>query len=65
MLILTTLMSRWSYGSNRIQVAAEIKLLQDFMSAVQEDQVRGDYQTSSMTDRSPALLIRGTLARLL
>jgi phosphatidylinositol 4-kinase len=49
----------WSYGSDRIQVGAEIKLLQDFMTAIQEDHIRGDHSTSSMTDRQPAFLIKG------
>ena len=51
---------QWSFGSDRIQVGAEIKLLQDFVKAISEDRVRGDHSTSSMTDRAPALLIRGT-----
>ena len=52
---------QWSYGSDRIQVGAEIKLLQDFATTITQDHVRGDHSTSSMTDRSPALLIRGEL----
>lgn len=50
---------QWSFGSDRIQLGAEIKLLQEFAKAIAEDHVRGDYSTSSMHDRAPALLIRG------
>ncbi|RXK35906.1 phosphatidylinositol 4-kinase [Tremella mesenterica] len=50
---------QWSFGSDRIQVGAEIKLLQDFLVAAQEDQIRGDHSTSSFNDRNPALLVRG------
>lgn len=50
---------QWSFGSDRIQVGAEIKLLQEFAQAITDDHVRGDYSTSSMSDRPPALLIRG------
>lgn len=51
--------SRWSYGSDRIQVGAEIKLLQDFLAAVANDGIRAEHYTSSMADRTPALLIPG------
>lgn len=52
---------QWSFGSDRIQLGAEIKLLQEFAQAITDDHVRGDYSTSSMSDRPPALLIRGEL----
>nr|XP_018260847.1 phosphatidylinositol 4-kinase [Kwoniella dejecticola CBS 10117]OBR83005.1 phosphatidylinositol 4-kinase [Kwoniella dejecticola CBS 10117] len=32
---------QWSFGSDRIQVGAEIKLLQDLLQVVQEDKIRG------------------------
>lgn len=51
---------QWSFGSDRIQVGAEIKLLQDFIHAVSEDHIRGDHSTSSMNDRSAAWLIPGS-----
>lgn len=51
--------NRWSYGSDRIQVGAEIKLLQDFLSAVANDGIRAEHYTSSMADRTPAFLIPG------
>ncbi|OWZ76646.1 phosphatidylinositol 4-kinase [Cryptococcus neoformans Bt85] len=50
---------QWSYGSDRIQVGAEIKLLQDFLSAVANDGIRAEHYTSSMADRTPAFLIPG------
>lgn len=50
---------QWSFGSDRIQVGAEIKLLQEFIVAISDDHVRGDHATSSMSDRCPAFLING------
>ncbi|KJE03847.1 phosphatidylinositol 4-kinase [Cryptococcus gattii NT-10] len=50
---------QWSYGSDRIQVGAEIKLLQDFLAAVANDGIRAEHYTSSMADRTPAFLIPG------
>ncbi|OCF44647.1 phosphatidylinositol 4-kinase [Kwoniella heveanensis CBS 569] len=50
---------QWSFGSDRVQVGAEIKLLQDVLIAVQEDRIRGDHSTSSLSDRNPAFLISG------
>ncbi|WVO18533.1 hypothetical protein L204_106252 [Cryptococcus depauperatus] len=50
---------QWSYGSNRVQLGAEIQLLQIFLDAIAEDHIRGDHSTSSMADRSPSLLIPG------
>ncbi|WRT70200.1 uncharacterized protein IL334_007194 [Kwoniella shivajii] len=51
---------QWSFGSDRIQVGAEIKLLQDLLAVIQEDKIRGDHSTSSLSDRNPAFLIRGS-----
>ncbi|ORY33464.1 hypothetical protein BCR39DRAFT_520273 [Naematelia encephala] len=51
---------QWSFGSDRIQVGAEIKLLQEFLTAIQEDTVRGNYSVSSMSDRAPAFLVPGS-----
>lgn len=51
---------QWSFGSDRIQVGAEIRLLQDFINAVQEDQIRGDHSTTSMRDRAAAWINPGT-----
>ncbi|GMK56681.1 hypothetical protein CspeluHIS016_0305210 [Cutaneotrichosporon spelunceum] len=51
---------QWSFGSDRIQVGAEIKLLQDFMDAVAKDSIRGDHVTTSLRDRDAAWLIPGT-----
>ncbi|ODN73286.1 hypothetical protein L202_07835 [Cryptococcus amylolentus CBS 6039] len=50
---------QWSFGSNRVQVGAEIKLLQDFLAVIGDDTVRGDHVTSSMADRPPAFLVPG------
>ena len=54
-------MGRWSFGSDRGQVAGELELLHDFLAAIQEDTVQGDHSTTSLTDRPPAFLIRGEL----
>nr|XP_031861737.1 uncharacterized protein CI109_002970 [Kwoniella shandongensis]KAA5528809.1 hypothetical protein CI109_002970 [Kwoniella shandongensis] len=51
---------QWSFGSDRIQVGAEVKLLEDFLLAVQGDHVRGDHSTSSLNDRTPAFLVQGS-----
>ncbi|BEJ13679.1 hypothetical protein CspHIS471_0308530 [Cutaneotrichosporon sp. HIS471] len=51
---------QWSFGSDRIQIGAEIKLLQDFMDAVTKDSIRGDHVTTSLRDRDAAWLIPGT-----
>ncbi|TFK54620.1 hypothetical protein OE88DRAFT_1653021 [Heliocybe sulcata] len=39
---------RWSYGADRVQLDAEIKLLSEFLSYLQTDSVRASYQTSSL-----------------
>jgi len=52
---------RWSFGSDRGQVAGELELLHDFLVAIQEDTVQGDHSTTSLTDRPPAFLVRGKL----
>lgn len=51
--------TRWTFGSDKGQVAGEIELLQDFLAIIQEDTVKGDHSTTSLTDRPPAFLIRG------
>jgi phosphatidylinositol 4-kinase len=50
---------QWSYGSDRIQVGAEIKLLSEFLGIVQSDHIRGDHLTTSMPDRGPKFLVKG------
>jgi phosphatidylinositol 4-kinase len=45
-----------------MQVGAEIKLLTAFMKTIHDDQIRGDHSTSSMSDRSPAFLIRASVS---
>ena len=53
------LTSRWTFGSDKGQVAGELELLHDFLTAIQEDTIQGDHSTTSSTDRPPAFLIRG------
>ncbi len=40
--------ARWSYGSNRVQIDADIKLLSEFLSYLQADSVRGYAIVSSL-----------------
>jgi hypothetical protein len=53
------LILRWTFGSDKGQVAGELELLHDFLTAIQADTVQGDHSTTSLTDRPPAFLIRG------
>ena len=39
---------RWSYGSNRVQIDADIKLLSEFLSYLQADSIRGYPPISSL-----------------
>jgi hypothetical protein len=50
---------RWSFGSNRIQVQAEIKLLGEVLAALQNDHIRGDYDITSLPGRNPAFAVPG------
>ncbi|KZT09606.1 atypical/PIKK/PI4K protein kinase [Laetiporus sulphureus 93-53] len=50
---------QWSYGSNRIQINADIKLLSEFLNHLQTDSIRGIQTISSMSPaRSSALASR-------
>lgn len=49
----------WSYGSNRIQIQAEMLLLEQVMIAVRDDRIRGDHAISSFTDRLPTFPLTG------
>ncbi|KAG9016282.1 phosphatidylinositol-4- kinase [Tulasnella sp. 427] len=40
---------QWSFGANRVQIDADVKLLNAFLDAVQQDGVRADHLTTSMT----------------
>ncbi|KAL7418401.1 Phosphatidylinositol 4-kinase stt4 [Cryptotrichosporon argae] len=51
---------QWSTGSDRHQVAEEVKVLQEFIAAVQDDHIRVNRTTSSISDRAPAWPIRGS-----
>lgn len=55
-------MSRWSFGSNRIQVQAEIKLLGEVLHALQNDHIRGDHDITSLPERSPNFPVPGKLS---
>ncbi|KAJ9109086.1 hypothetical protein QFC21_000414 [Naganishia friedmannii] len=40
--------SRWSFGSNRVQLGAEIKLLEEVFTAVEHDRIRAHHRLSSL-----------------
>ncbi|KAJ9109753.1 hypothetical protein QFC19_001983 [Naganishia cerealis] len=40
----------WSFGSNRVQLGAEIKLLEEVFAAVEHDQIRAHHRLSSLPD---------------
>lgn len=39
--------TRWSYGANRVQLEADIKILNDFLTLLQTDSVRASHLISS------------------
>jgi phosphatidylinositol 4-kinase len=41
--------NRWSYGANRVQVDADVKVLSEFLSYLQTDTVRGSPAISSLS----------------
>ncbi|KAG8904073.1 phosphatidylinositol-4- kinase [Tulasnella sp. 403] len=40
---------QWSYGANRVQIDADVKLLNAFLEAIQNDATRADHLISSLT----------------
>jgi phosphatidylinositol 4-kinase A len=44
-----SLSCRWSYGANRVQVDADIKVLSEFLAYLQSDSVRGLPSISSLS----------------
>ncbi|GLB34718.1 putative PI3 PI4-kinase family protein [Lyophyllum shimeji] len=49
---------QWSYGANRVQVDADVKVLAEFLSCLQTDTIRGTTEVSSLS--SAQLPARGT-----
>lgn len=47
--------NRWSYGANRAQIDADIKVLSEFLSYLQTDKIRGfaDISSFATTQASP------------
>ncbi|THH11990.1 hypothetical protein EW145_g299 [Phellinidium pouzarii] len=43
---------QWTYGADRVQIEADIKILSDFLSLLQTDVVRGSYAISSSSSSS-------------
>jgi phosphatidylinositol 4-kinase len=52
--LLTSVCSRWSFGSSRIQVDADLKVLSEFLSSLQNDTIRGYPPISSLTNLQTA-----------
>ena len=51
--------ARWSYGSNRVQIDADIKLLSEFLNHLQTDMIRGYPAISSLNPgQSPSHVSR-------
>lgn len=50
---LTACLRRWTYGANRAQIDADVKVLAEFLSYLQNDIIRGSPEISSL---SPAQL---------
>ncbi|KAJ9125427.1 hypothetical protein QFC22_000388 [Naganishia vaughanmartiniae] len=46
--IFSAALSCWSFGSNRIQLGAEIKLLEEVYTAVEHDRIRAHHRLSSL-----------------
>ncbi|QRV86070.1 phosphatidylinositol 3- and 4-kinase [Ceratobasidium sp. AG-Ba] len=52
---------QWSFGANLVQVNTDVKLLNEFLEVIQQDNIRADHVTSSLqpdraASRSPAYL---------
>ncbi|KIO22722.1 hypothetical protein M407DRAFT_216052 [Tulasnella calospora MUT 4182] len=52
---------QWSFGANRVQIDADVKLLNAFLDAVQQDGVRADHLTTSLTAERHASRASGNL----
>jgi hypothetical protein len=47
------MLSRWTYGASRVQVDADIKLLNEFLESLQSDVVRGSTAVTSFESGHP------------
>ncbi|EIN07209.1 hypothetical protein PUNSTDRAFT_71064 [Punctularia strigosozonata HHB-11173 SS5] len=55
---------QWSFGSNRVQLDVDVKVLSEFLSYLQTDTIRGTFQTTSLSNNSPTGRISQYLTRL-
>ncbi|KAJ7172099.1 hypothetical protein C8R46DRAFT_1258016 [Mycena filopes] len=55
---------QWSYGANRVQVDADIKVVSEFLSYLQTDSVRGSVAISSLAPTQAAALSSQFAAKL-
>lgn len=55
---------RWSYGASRVQIEADIKILNDFQSLLQQDALRGSHTISSASLSGSISSSRGKYARM-
>ncbi|KAG8969691.1 phosphatidylinositol-4- kinase [Tulasnella sp. 419] len=54
---------QWSYGASRVQITADIKLLNEFLEAVQNDGTRADHLISSLDEARHTLRVPHYVAR--
>ena len=52
---------RWSYGANRVQVEADVRILNDFLELLQQDARRDTYTLSSGSLAQPRASSRGSI----
>lgn len=50
---------QWSFGSNRLQLRAEMKLMADFLTILKADSVRGQYHLTSFPPTLSAIRLPG------
>ncbi|EGO21128.1 hypothetical protein SERLADRAFT_452259 [Serpula lacrymans var. lacrymans S7.9] len=55
---------QWSYGANRVQIDADIKVLSEFLSYLQSDLVRGTVTLSSLSPAQSASRTSAYVSRL-
>lgn len=54
---------QWSFGANRVQIDSDVKLLNAFLEAVQQDGVRADHLTTSLAAERHASRASDYIAR--
>ncbi|KZT60454.1 hypothetical protein CALCODRAFT_119134 [Calocera cornea HHB12733] len=49
----------WSFGGDRVQIDADIKILQEFSRVIHTDGIRGDHLTTSLSTSHPGFCMPG------